>query len=149
MKIIAKNRRAWYDYTIEDTFEAGIVLEGSEVKSLRNLNGQIAESYVAAENGELWLINSNIDLYEYGGYTNHEPKRRRKLLMHRKEIDRITMKVKRAGYSIVPLKWYFNDRGRVKVEISLAKGKRKYDKREAEKQKSWRREKQGLLRENK
>jgi len=141
MKTLATNRKARHNYNIGDTAEAGIMLTGSEVKVLRSNGGQIAEAYVGYEDNELWLINSHIDQYEEASYNNHEPRRRRKLLMHRKEMDKLGEKVERAGFSIIPLKLYLNDSGKVKLEIGLGKGVKRYDRREKEKAKEWRNEK--------
>jgi SsrA-binding protein len=146
-KLIAENRRARYDYFLEDAIEAGLVLHGSEVKSLRNGRANIAESYASAENGEIVLINANIP--EYGGANrfNHEPKRPRKLLLHRKQIDKLTGAVHRDGRTIVPLRLYFDEKGRVKIEIALAKGKKAHDKREATAARDWKREQSRLMKE--
>ena len=119
-KLIAENRRARYDYFLEETLEAGLVLLGSEVKSLRNGRANIAESYASAEGGEIVLINANIPEYGAANRFNHEPKRPRKLLLHRKQIDKLTGAVHRDGRTIVPLRLYFDDKGRVKIEIALA-----------------------------
>ena len=144
---IAENRRARYNYAIEDTFEAGLVLQGSEDKSLRNGKANIAESYASYEDGELWLINAHIPEYVEANRFNHEPRRRRKLLLSRREIDRLSQSVARDGMTLVPLRLYFNERGRVKLELALAKGKKVHDKRETEKKRDWNREKGRLLRE--
>lgn len=130
MTNITTNRRATFDYELGEHYEAGIELLGSEVKTLRTRGASIVESYVEVKNDECWLVNANIDIYEQAR-VNHEPKRRRKLLLHRKEIDQLTIKVQQRGYTIVPVKMYFNSRGRVKVEIALGKGKHTYDKRRA------------------
>ena len=147
IKVIADNRRARYDYEIMQTFEAGIALQGSEVKSLRGGRTTLAESYAAMKGGELWLINSNIPEYREANRFNHEPKRPRKLLLHKKEIDKLSNGVLREGLTIVPLKMFFNKRGRCKVDIALARGKKLHDKREAIKERSWDRERARLMRE--
>ena len=147
IKVIADNRRARYDYEIMQTFEAGIALHGSEVKSLRGGRTNLAESYAAMKGGELWLINSNIPEYREANRFNHEPKRPRKLLLHKREIDKLSNGVLREGLTIVPLKMFFNPRGRCKVDIALARGKKLHDKREAIKERSWDRERARLMRE--
>lgn len=146
-KIVADNRRARFDYEILDTYEAGLALVGSEVKSLRQGRASLADSYAATERGELWLLNAHIPEYGLANRFNHEPKRPRKLLLHRREVDRLAGAVEREGLTVVPLKLYFNDRGRAKVELALARGKKLHDKRETEKQRSWNRERGRLLRE--
>ncbi len=145
--LVAENRRARYDYEISDTFEAGMVLTGTEVKSLRQGKANIAESYVSPEGGELWLINADIPEYSFANRFNHEPRRKRKLLMHRREIERLTAAVQRRGMTIVPLKMYFNARGRVKLLIGLGRGKKSHDKRETEKKRDWQRQKARLMRD--
>ena len=146
-KAIAENRKARYDYAIEDTFEAGLMLTGTEVKALRVGKANIAESYASYEDGELWLINSHIPEYLQANRNNHEPRRRRKLLMSKREIAKLAMAVNRDGMTIVPLKLYFNERGRAKLQIALAKGKKSHDKRQTEKNRDWNREKSRLMRE--
>jgi len=147
-KIVADNRRARFDYEIGETFEAGIALTGTEVKSLRAGKANVAESYAAADrNGEMVLYNANIPEYTQGNRFNHEPKRPRKLLLHRKEIGRLARGVEREGMTIVPLRLYFNEKGRAKVALALARGKKLHDKRETEKQRDWGREKARVLRE--
>ena len=146
-KIVAENRKARYSYSIGETFEAGIQLAGTEVKSLRQSKANIAESYVSPEGGEIWLINSNIPEYLQANRFNHEPTRRRKLLLHKRQMDKLVGAVQREGMTIVPLRLYFNERGRAKMEIALAKGKQAHDKRETEKARDWQREKGRLLRE--
>lgn len=146
LKIIADNRKARFNYQIGETFEAGIALAGSEVKSLRQGKATIAESYADARNGELWLINANIPEYLQAGPSNHPPKRPRKLLLHRRQIAKLSAAVDREGMTIVPLKLYFNEKGRAKVELALARGKKLHDKRETEKRRSWERERGRLLR---
>jgi SsrA-binding protein len=135
-----------FNYAIGETFEAGIVLTGSEVKSLRAGKATIAESYADARGGELWLINSNIPEYLQASRFNHAPKRARKLLLQKREINRLTGAVEREGMTIVPLKLYFNEKGRAKVEIALARGKKLHDKRETLKKRSWERERGRLMR---
>lgn len=147
IKVIADNRRARFDYEIMQTFEAGIELQGSEVKSLRGGRTNLAESYAAMKGGELWLINSNIPEYREANRFNHEPKRPRKLLLHKKEIDKLSNGVLREGLTIVPLKMFFNKRGRCKVDIALARGKKLHDKRDTIKERSWDRERARLLRD--
>ena len=146
--LIAENRRARRDYTIEDTLEAGIILVGSEVKSLRDGKANIAESYASVEDGELWLINSDVPIYAAANRFNHEPKRKRKLLVSRRELSRLTQAIERRGRTIAPLKLYFNDRGLVKLLIGIATGRKSVDKRDVEKTRDWNRQKQRLLREN-
>ena len=146
-KVLSENRKARYNFAIEDTFEAGLVLLGTEVKSLRTGKANIAESYASYEDGELWLINAHIPEYAMGNRNNHEPRRRRKLLMSKREIARLSQAVARDGMTIVPLKLYFNDRGMAKLELALAKGKKSHDLRETEKIRDWNREKSRLLRE--
>jgi SsrA-binding protein len=146
-KVIADNRKARFNYAIGETFEAGIALTGSEVKSLRSGKANIGESYAASRDGELWLYNSNISEYRQAGRFNHAPKRPRKLLLHRRQIDKLIGAVEREGMTVVPLKLYFNDKGRAKIEIALAKGKKLHDKRETERKRSWERERGRLLRQ--
>lgn len=148
-KVVAENRRARYDYHIEDTTEAGIALTGTEVKSLRFGEGSIAESYAEVKNGEVWLINSNVPEFSHGNRYNHEPKRPRKLLLHAREIDRFTGAVERKGMTLVPLSIYFNGKGRAKVELALAKGKNAADKRATIKERDWKREQSRILRDYK
>jgi len=142
---VAENRRARYDYEITDTLEAGIVLTGTEVKSLRQGKCQITESYASPERGELWLINAFIPEYLQANRFNHEEKRPRKLLVKRKDLARFSQEVERAGNTIVPLKLYFNEQGRAKILIGVGKGKKSYDKRETERNRDWGREKARLL----
>jgi SsrA-binding protein len=127
-KVIARNRRARHDYHIEDTYEAGVALTGTEVKSLRAGRASLAEGFAQVSDGEVWLHNVHIPEYDQGTWTNHQPRRIRKLLLHRKEIDRMVAKTKEQGLTLVPLSLYFKD-GKVKVELALARGKRTYDKR--------------------
>lgn len=146
-KIISENRRARYEYHIEDTLEAGICLIGSEVKSLREGKVNITDAFAEDRNGEIWLINSHISEYKGANRFNHEPLRLRKLLLKKKEINKLIGKIRIKGYSIVVLKIYFNDRNRVKLELAIVKGKKLHDKRQAEKDKEWKREKQDLMRD--
>jgi SsrA-binding protein len=143
----AVNRRARYNYEIGQTFEAGIQLTGTEVKSLREGKSNIADSFAGDKNGELWLFNAYIPEYLQANRFNHQPTRARKLLLHQSEINRLMGAVQRDGMTIVPLKIYFNDRGRAKVEIALARGKKLHDKRETSKLRDWNREKGRLLRD--
>ena len=147
VKTVAENRRARYEYAIDEVFEAGIALTGTEVKSLRFGEGSIAESYAEVKDEQLWLINANIPEFSHGNRFNHEPKRPRKLLMREREIARLHGAVTRQGMTLVPLSIYFNDRGRAKVELALGKGRKLHDKREHEKEKDWKREQGRLLRE--
>jgi SsrA-binding protein len=144
-RYIAQNRKARHDYLIEDTIEAGLMLAGSEVKSLRQGGTSINEAYAAERGGELFLMNANIPVYA-AARVNHDPRRVRKLLLHKKEMTRLQGAITRQGMTIVPLGLYFNDRGIAKVEIGLAKGKRKSDKRAAEKERDWKREKARIMR---
>ena len=146
-KIVADNRKARFNYAIGETFEAGIQLAGTEVKSLRNSRATIAESYVSPERGEVWLVNANIPIYLQANRFNHDPKRPRKLLLSKKQIGRLMGAVEREGMTIVPLKLYFNERGMAKVEIALAQGKKLHDKRETEKKRDWARERGRLMRQ--
>jgi SsrA-binding protein len=146
-KIVAENRKARFNYEICEVFEAGIALSGTEVKSLRGGKATIAESYADSRDGEIWLINANIPEYLQANRYNHLPKRPRKLLLHKRQINRLAGAIEREGMTLVPLKLYFNDKGRAKIEIALARGKKLHDKRETEKKRSWDREKGRLLRE--
>ena len=147
-KIIPDNRRARYNYEIGEKFEAGLALTGTEVKSLRTGKATIAESYAGVDRGgEMWLYNANIPEYLAGNRFNHEPKRPRKLLLKAREISKLAQGVEREGMTVVPLRLYFNGRGRAKIEIALAKGKQMHDKRETEKKRDWAREKGRLMRE--
>jgi SsrA-binding protein len=146
-KIVADNRKARFNYEIGEVHEAGIALTGTEVKSLRLGKAAIAESYAAAREGELWLYNANIPEYLQANRFNHAPKRPRKLLLHQREIAKLVGAVEREGMTLVPLKLYFNEKGRAKIEIAVARGKKLHDKRETEKQRSWDRERGRLLRE--
>lgn len=145
---IAENRRARYDYEILDTLEAGIMLTGTEVKSLRTGKAQITEAYASPERGELWLINAHIPEYLQANRFNHEEKRPRKLLVSKKQLARLSQDVERAGNTIVPMKLYFNERGVAKVLIGVGKGKKSFDKRETEKKRDWNREKSRLMKQN-
>ncbi len=145
-KVIADNRRARFNYEIGETFEAGIALTGSEVKSLRAGKATIAESYADARAGEIWLLNANIPEYLQAGRFNHAPKRARKLLLHKRQIGKLAGAVEREGMTIVPLKLYFNDKGRAKIELAIARGKKLHDKRETERKRSWDRERGRLMR---
>lgn len=147
-KIVAENRRARFDYFIDETLEAGIALTGTEVKSLRFGEGSIAESYAEVKNGEVFLINSNVPEFSHGNRFNHEPKRPRKLLLHRREVDRLQGAVERKGMTLVPLSIYFNSRGRAKVELALAKGKNVADKRATIKERDWKREQARIMRDH-
>lgn len=147
IKVVADNRKARFNYEIGEVFEAGIVLTGTEVKSLRSGKATIAESYADAREGEIWLINSNIPEYLQASQFNHSPKRRRKLLLHKRQVNRLAGAVEREGMTLVPLKLYFNERGRAKIEIALARGKNVRDKRETLKKRSWERERGRLLRD--
>jgi SsrA-binding protein len=144
-KFIAENRKARHNYFIEDDYEAGIMLLGTEVKSLRAGGANIQESYASFENDGLFLVNAHIAEYGFGNRNNHEPARPRKLLMHKRELARLFQQIQRAGKTIVPLSLYFNERGKVKVKLGLAAGKKQHDKRETEKKRDWNREKQRLL----
>ncbi|WP_101067060.1 SsrA-binding protein SmpB [Roseovarius salinarum] len=146
-KVVAENRRARHDYAIEDDLECGIVLEGSEVKSLREGKANIAESYAAVENGELWLVNSYIGPYEQAKTFGHEERRRRKLLVSKKELARLWQASARKGMTLVPLVLYFNHKGIAKLKVGIGKGKRKADKRATEAKRDWQRQKQRLLKE--
>jgi SsrA-binding protein len=147
IKIVADNRKARFNYEIGEVFEAGIMLTGTEVKSLRTGKATIAESYADAREGEIWLINSNIPEYLQASRFNHEPKRRRKLLLHKSQVNKLAGAVEREGMTLVPLRLYFNERGRAKLELALGRGKKLHDKRETLKKRSWDRERGRLLRE--
>ncbi|CAM3243747.1 SsrA-binding protein [Sphingomonas antarctica] len=147
VKTVAENRRARYDYAIDTVYEAGIALTGTEVKSLRFGEGSIAESYAEVSDAGVFLINANIPEFSHGNRFNHEPKRPRKLLLHEREIAKLHGAVSRQGMTLVPLSVYFNARGRAKVELALAKGRKHHDKREYEQEKDWKREAARLLRD--
>ncbi len=146
-KIAADNRKARYNFEIVDAIEAGLVLTGTEVKALRGGKATIAESYATIENGELMLVNSYIPEYLQANRFNHEPKRPRKLLASKKQIARFAMAIEREGMTLIPLKVYFNEKGRAKIEVAIAKGKKLHDKRESEKERDWKREQGRLLRD--
>jgi SsrA-binding protein len=145
-QIAAQNRKARHDYFIEDTLEAGIMLAGTEVKALRGGKASIGEAFAGEQAGELYLFNAYIPEYEAASRFNHQPRRPRKLLVHKREMERLLGQIRREGVTVVPLSFYFNPRGIVKVELGLARGKRKVDKRAAEKEKDWKRDKARLLR---
>jgi SsrA-binding protein len=146
-KLIAENRRARFDYFLDEKLEAGLQLTGTEVKALREGRANIAESYVAVAGRELSLINAHIPEYGPANRFNHEPRRQRKLLMHRKEIDKLIGAAQREGRTLVPTRLYFNDRGRVKLEVALARGKKAHDKRQVESERDWKREQGRLMRD--
>jgi len=144
-EVVAQNRKARFDYFIEETFEAGLQLTGTEVKSLRGGRSTIAESYVTEQGGEAWLVNANIPLYASGNRYNHEPKRPRKLLLHKAQINKLIGAIQREGRTVVPLQVYFNGQGRAKIEIALAKGKQAHDKRQTIKDRDWQRQRSRLM----
>ncbi|MGC2410125.1 MAG: SsrA-binding protein SmpB [Methyloceanibacter sp.] len=146
-KLVAENRKARFNYEIEDKLEAGLMLIGSEVKSLRAGKANIADAYASEEGGALYLINAHIAEYAQSGRANYEPMRPRKLLLHRREVDRLMGAIQREGMTVVPLKLYFNARGIAKVELGLAKGKKLHDKRETVKKRDWERQKGRLMRD--
>ena len=146
-RVVADNRKARFNYFIDETMEAGLALTGTEVKSLRLGKATIGESYADARGGEIWLINSNIAEYLQANRFNHVPKRPRKLLLHRRQINKLVGAVEREGMTLVPLKLYFNEKGRAKIELALARGKKLYDKRETQKKRSWERERGRLMRQ--
>jgi SsrA-binding protein len=146
-KVVAENRRARFDYFLEEFFEAGIMLQGTEVKSLRKGDGGIADSYAEVKDGEVWLINANIPEFSHGNRFNHAPRRPRKLLLHAREIRKLAGATTRGGFTLVPVAIYFNNRNRAKVELALAKGKKLHDKREASKERDWKREAARVMRE--
>ena len=145
IKVAAENRKARFNYAIEDTIEAGIALTGTEVKSIRSGKSTIAESYADSKDGELWLINANIPEYLQGNRFNHEPKRPRKLLLHRKQINKLIGAIQREGRTVVPLQVYFNPRGRAKIEIALVAGKQAHDKRQSIKDRDWQRQRARMM----
>ena len=145
LKIISKNRKASFNYFFSEFFEAGIALKGSEVKSLRDGKANISESYAIDEQGEIFLVNSHIPSYKESSYNNHDPKRNRKLLLNKREINKLIGRVTREGYTLIPTKLYFK-KGKAKVEIAVAKGKREYDKRHVKKKRDWNREKAKFFR---
>ncbi|MCJ2136118.1 SsrA-binding protein SmpB [Methylobacterium sp. J-026] len=146
-RIVADNRAARYHYTIEDTLEAGIALTGTEVKSLRGGKATIGEAYAGPSGGDLMLFNAYIPEYLEANRFNHEPKRPRRLLLHRRQINKLIGATQRQGYTVVPLKIYFNDKGRAKIELGLGRGKQAHDKREAAKERDWQRDRARLLRD--
>ncbi|KLI63609.1 SsrA-binding protein SmpB [Aurantiacibacter marinus] len=146
-KVVAENRRARFNYYIEETFEAGLALQGTEVKALRGGEGTIAESYAEVRGGQVMLINANIPEFSHGNRNNHEPKRPRKLLLHEREINKMLGAVERKGMTLVPLSVYFNSKGRAKIELALAKGKQSHDKRATIKDRDWKRDKARLMRD--
>ena len=145
LKIISNNRKARFNYFFNEFFEAGIALKGSEVKSLRDGKANISESYAVDEQGEIFLVNSHIPSYKESSYNNHDPKRNRKLLLNKREINKLIGKVNREGYTLIPTKLYFK-KGKAKIEIAVAKGKREYDKRHVKKKRDWNREKAKFFR---
>jgi len=147
-KVVAENRRARFDYEVDEKFEAGIALTGTEVKALRFGEGSIAESYAEVKDEEVWLVNANVPEFSHGNRFNHEPKRPRKLLLNRREINRMRAGVERKGMTLVPLSIYFNSKGRAKVELAIAKGRKAQDKRSYKKEQDWKREQGRLLKEN-
>ena len=146
-RYVAQNRRARHDYLIEDTLEAGVVLHGTEVKVLRQGQASITEAYADESAGELFLVNANIPEYAASAHINHQPRRARKLLLHRKQVNRLLGAIRRDGITVGPLSIYFNERGRAKVELGLARGKKKADKRQTEKQRDWQRSRARILRD--
>lgn len=146
-KTVAENRRARYDYHIEEKYEAGLALQGTEVKALRAGEATIAESYAEVKDGEVWLINANIPEYSHGNRLNHQPRRPRKLLLNAREIGKLFGAVERKGMTLVPLSVYFNSHGRAKVELALAKGKQAHDKRASIKDRDWKRDKARIMRD--
>ena len=147
LKIISNNRKARFNYFFKEFFEAGIVLMGSEVKSLRDGKANISESYAFDVGGEIFLINSHIPSYKESSYNNHDPKRNRKLLLNKREINKLIGRVNREGFTLIPTKLYFK-KGKAKVEIAVAKGKKQYDKREVKKKRDWNREKERFFRKS-
>ena len=147
IKVVAENRRARHEYFINDVVEAGIMLTGTEVKALREGKANIAESYASPEDGAIWLINANIPEYSAGNRQNHAPKRPRKLLLHKSEIARLSQAVERKGFTLTPLRLYFNARGIAKLELGIGQGKKLHDKRTTSKDRDWSRQKQRLLRD--
>jgi SsrA-binding protein len=146
-RVVAQNRRAFHDYAVEERFEAGLLLSGTEVKSLREGRANINDAYASEQGGELYLINATIPEYRAGNIFNHEPQRARKLLLHRREMGKLIGAMRRSGETVIPLSLYFNPRGIAKVELALARGKKAYDKRATIKERDWRREKERLVRE--
>ena len=146
-QIVAQNRKARHDYFIDETMEAGVALLGTEVKTLREGKGNLVDAYATEEGGELWMLNAYIPEYGSGSHFNHEPRRKRKLLLHKRELAKLYIAVQQKGMTIIPLAIYFNDRGIAKVEIGLARGKKQYDKRETDKKRDWQRQKARIVRE--
>ena len=147
-RVAAKNRKARYNYFIDETIEAGVMLTGTEVKSLREGRANIGEAYASVQGGELFLVNAHISEYSGGNRLNHEPLRPRKLLLRKREIERLTAAIQRKGVTLVPLEIYFNPRGIAKVRLGIARGKRQYDKRATTKERDWQRQKARLLRDH-
>ena len=145
VKIICLNRKASFNYFFEDTYEAGIVLKGSEIKSVRSGKANIADAYAIEKDGDIFLINSHISLYKQASYSNHNPMDERKLLLNKKEINKLIGKIQREGFTLIPTKMYFK-KGKAKIEIAVAKGKKQYDKRQALKRKDWNRDKARYIR---
>jgi len=145
IRIIAENRKARHNYEIMETFEAGIELVGTEVKSLRAQAPSLAESYAEVKDGEVFLVNAHIPEFSHGNVQNHQPKRPRRLLLHKKQINKFTAATQRQGLTLIPLKIYFNEKNRVKLALALAKGKKRHDKRETEKKRDWQRQKEKLM----
>jgi len=145
VKIICLNRKASFNYFFEDTYEAGIVLKGSEIKSVRSGKANIADAYAIEKDGDIFLINSHISLYKQASYSNHNPMDERKLLLNKKEINKLIGKMQREGFTLIPTKMYFK-KGKAKIEIAVAKGKKQYDKRQAIKRKDWNRDKARYVR---
>jgi SsrA-binding protein len=146
-KVVADNRKARYSYAIESTLEAGLILMGSEVKSLRTGNATIAESYAHAKDGEIFLVNAYIPEYLMANRFNHEPRRARKVLVHKREAAKLAAAIQREGMTLIPLRVYFNPKGIAKIELGVAKGKKLHDKRETEKKRDWARDKARLMRD--
>jgi len=146
-KVVAQNRKARHDYFIEETLEAGMELVGTEVKSLRQGRASLGDAFAQERVGEMYLMNAHISAYTAANRFNHEPLRPRKLLLHKREIGRLAGLVQRQGYTVVPLKLYFNERGKAKVELGVARGRKQHDKRERDKERSWQREKARVLRD--
>ena len=147
IKVLADNRKARFNYEIMDVIEAGVELKGTEVKSLRTQAPTIAESYAEVKDGEVWLVNAHIPEFSHGNRENHEPKRPRKLLLHKKQIGQVGSAAARDGNTLIPLKLYFNEKNRVKLALAVGKGKKLHDKRETQKNRDWKRQKQRLLRD--
>lgn len=147
IRVLAVNRKARFNFEIGETLEAGIELAGTEVKSLRAVAPTIGESYAEVKDGEVWLVNAHIPEFSHGNRANHQPKRPRKLLLHKKQIARLGAAVRRGGYTLIPLKLYFNEKNLVKLALALGKGKKRHDKRETQKKRDWDRQRQRLLRD--